>query len=354
MAASLIRPCTNVCSVEWVNRLGLDRSRLVLSGIAFGVVVTAVSTYLVASPTASPTPTMSPVARATPAPTPTTTPTARPTATATRTAEPEPTPPLAAFEDDGRLTVVVLGSDSNAVRRSLGRGSLTDAITVVTVREDGEGLALFSLPRDTTDVELPDGRLWTAKINALASTLGPRMAADTIGSLLGITIDHYVQIDMDDLVQLVDAVGGVTVEVSHTLADAACTIPQGAQHLDGALALCFARHRQTDDDYARAGRHQLLLLALRDAFVARDIDATALLEHLGSLETDIDLGHVERLLKIAEVSASSDAETVVLGPPDYTVFVGIAGPRGWISTPDVAAIRGAVDDVLQDENRDRP
>lgn len=333
----------------WLNRLRLDRSRLAWIGVTLGLAVIAVSAYLVASsPATSPAPTLSPVARATPAPTPTTTPTARPTATATRTAEPEPTPALAAFEDDGRLTVLVLGSDSSAVRRSLGRSSLTDAITVVTVSEDGEGLALFSLPRDTTDVELPDGRLWTAKINALAPTLGPRVAADTVGGLLGITVDHYVQVDMDDLARLVDAVGGVTVEVSHTLADAACTIPPGAQHLDGALALCFARHRQTDDDYARAGRHQLLLLALRDAFVARDIDATALLEGLAGLETDIELGDVERLLELAAVSASSEAERVVLGPPDYTEFVGIAGARGWISTPNVAAIRSAVDAVLQD------
>jgi LCP family protein required for cell wall assembly len=332
-----------------MKRLGRDRPRLVLIGVALGLTVVAITTYLVASsPTASPGPTPSPFARATqpPTPTPTPTPTARPTATAT----PEPTPALAAFEDDGRLTVLVLGSDSSAARRSLGHGSLTDAITVITVREDGEGLALFSLPRDTTDVQLPDGRLWTAKINALAPALGPRVTADTIGGLLGITIDHYVQIDMDGLVQLVDAVGGVTVEVSHVLADSGCTIEPGTQHLDGALALCFARHRKTDDDYARAARHQLLLLALRDAFVAGDVDPTALLGSLATLETDMELDQVGRLLGLAEASAPSEADALVLGPPDYTEFVGLAGPRGWISTPNVAAIRDAVDSALQDEN----
>lgn len=334
-----------------MNRLGLNGSRILLSGGALALAALAVLTYLVASsPTASPAATLSPVARAsqtpTPVPTPTTTPSARPTATA----RPEPTPPLAAFGDDGRLTVLVLGSDSSAARRSLGHGSLTDAITVVTVREDGSGLALFSLPRDTTDVQLPDGRLWTGKINALAPTLGPRVAADTIGGLLGLAIDHYVQIDMDGLVQLVDAVGGVTVEVSHVLADGGCTIPAGTQHLDGALALCFARHRQTDDDYARAARHQLLLLALRDAFVAGDVDPAALLASLATLETDMELEQVGRLLELAEGSASSGADALVLGPPDYTEFVGIAGSRGWISTPNVAAIRAAVDAALEDED----
>lgn len=333
----------------------VSRRGVVTSGVAVGLALVGISAYvLTSSPRPVPTPTASQVARATPAAPATITPTAEPSATATPIPEPPATPPLPAFADDGRLTVLVLGSDSSADRRSLGRVPLTDAITVVTVREDGGGLALFSLPRDTTDVELPDGRLWTAKINELAPTLGPRMAADTIGGLLGIGIDHYIQIDMDDLVRLIDAVGGVTVDVSYTLSDAACTIPPGPQHLDGSLALCFARHRQTDDDYARAGRHQLLLLALRDAMVARDIDPRGLLRSLGTLETDLDLGDVGRLLEIAALSASSEEATVVLGPPEYTEFVGIAGARGWISTPNVAAIRGAVHDALQDQDKDQP
>ena len=332
-----------------MNRLGLNRSRLMLSSGAFALVALAVLTFLVASsPTASPAATSSPVARASQTPTPMPTPTIAPTARPTATATPKPTPPLAAFEDDGRLTVLVLGSDSSAARRARGHGSLTDAITVVTVRADGSGLALFSLPRDTTDVQLPDGRLWTGKINALAPALGPRVGADTIGRLLGLTIDHYVQIDMDGLVQLVDAVGGVTVEVSHVLADAGCTIPPGSQHLDGALALCFARHRQTDDDYARAARHQLLLLALRDALVAGDVDPSALLGSVETLETDMELDEVGRLLGLAVASAPSDADALVLGPPDYTEFVGLAESRGWISTPNTAAIRAAVDAVLED------
>ncbi len=335
-----------------MKRLSPVGLRVVLSGVAVAsLLLIAGATYLAtSSPTPSPSPTASPVARATPMPTPTATPTVRPTPTATPTAEPTPTPPLPAFEDDGRLTVLVLGSDSSAVRRSLGNSPLTDVITVVSVREDGGGVALFSLPRDTTDLELPDGRLWTAKVNALAPALGPRIAADTIGQLLGIRIDHYVQIDMDGLVRLVDAVGGVTVDVSHTLSDAACTIPPGPQHLDGALALCFARHRLTDDDYARAGRHQLLLLALRDAIVTRDIDVAPLVGGLGTLQTDIDLAHLARFLQIAQLSTESDAARVVLGPPEYTEFVGIAGARGWISTPNAGAIRAAVDDALQDGN----
>lgn len=290
------------------------------------------------APTALPTatePTPAPTQRPTPSPVPSQSP--APT--------PMPTPVTAGFED-GRLTVLVLGSDSDAHRAAAGAGGLTDAITVVTVREDGTGLTLISLPRDTADVALPDGSVWTAKLNALAPTLGPEVAQAAIGQLLGVQTDGYVQIDMDDLVRIVDALGGVSVDVSRPLADAGCAIEAGVNHLDGSLALCYARHRQTDDDYARAGRHQVLLLAIRDAIVRSDVDARALIDELGSLQTNLDLSDVGRLVEVAVRTQGTETRHLVLGPPDYTDFVGIAGARGWISTPNVAAIRASVASLL--------
>lgn len=284
------------------------------------------------APSASPSPTATP--RPTPSPTP------RPTAT------PRPTPSPTPVAGDGRLTILVLGSDSSADRAAVGAGGLTDAITVVSVRDDGSGLALVSVPRDTSDVPMPDGTVWTAKINAMAATLGPRATADAIGHLLGVQVDHYVQIDMDDLRGIVDAIGGVTVEVSHRLSDVACTLEPGLNRLDGWLALCYARHRQTDDDYARAGRQQLLLLAIRDGLLGSGIDVSALVSSLRSLQTDLDLAQLDRLVELARRSQGLTAQRLVLGPPDYTLFVGMAGDRGWINTPNVAAIRAAVAAML--------
>jgi len=331
--------------VGWVmtrNRLRLDRNRWWIVGAVVGVAVLLVVWQALSpsaipaaiTPSASPTPTQEPTPSPTPRPSPTVTPSPSPSAT-----------PVAGFED-GRLTVLVLGSDSSAQRAAVGSGGLTDGITVVSVRADGTGLTLVSLPRDTSDVPLPDGSIWTAKLNALAPTLGPEVAADAIGLLLGVQVDNYVQINMDDLVQIVDAVGGVSVEVPRRLSDAGCTIEAGLNRLNGWLALCYARHRQTDDDYARAGRHQLLLLALRDGILASEIDMPSLVAGLGSLQTDVDLTHLDRLVDVARLSQGLEAQRLVLGPPDYTLFFGIAGDRDWISIPNVAAIQSSVTALL--------
>lgn len=245
------------------------------------------------------------------------------------------------------MTLLMLGSDADSHRTAVGTGGLTDAIAVVSVRADGSGLTLVSLPRDTADVPMPDGTLWQGKINAMARTVGLAVTAEAIGHLLGVEIDHYVQVDMDDLGGIVDAIGGVSVDVSHRLSDAACTIEPGINRFDGRLALCYARHRQTDNDYARAGQQQLLLLAILDGLLGSDIDVRALVGSLGSLQTDLDLAQLDYLAHIARLSQGVAPQLLVLGPPDYTVFVGMAGERGWISTPNVAAIQSSVAALLE-------
>ena len=320
-------------------------SRWWIGGVVVGVALLLLMwRALAASPApAAITPSASPTATERP----TQSPSPRPSPTATPSPSPSPTPE-AGFED-GRLTVLVLGSDSSAERAAVRAGGLTDGITVVSVREDGTGLALFSLPRDTSDVPMPDGSIWTAKINALAPTLGAEVAADAIGLLLGVQIDNYVQINMDDLVHIVDAVGGVSIDVPSRLADSSCVIEPGVNQMSGWLALCYARHRQTDDDYARAGRHQLLLLAIRDAMSTNEVDVASLVASLGSLQTNLDLDDLDRLVAMASGSQGLEARRVVLGPPDYTLFVGVAGERGWISTPNVAAIQSTVEELLAAE-----
>ncbi len=294
-----------------------------------------------AAPTASPTPTASP--------SPTPSPTPRPTASPTPTASPSPSPtPLpAAFADD-RVTLLVLGSDSDSGRRARRMGYLTDAITVLSVAADGSNPVLVSLPRDSTDIAMPDGSVWTRKVNEIAPTLGPAAMRDTMSLLLGLPIDYYAMIDMDAFRNLVDAVGGVSVSVPYTLADKRCTIGAGTQNLDGGLALCYARHRALDSDYARGGRHQQLLLALRDQILANGIDVAALAGVIGSVQTDVPASDIPALIDLARSSQQEDVQRVVLAPPTYTTFVGIAGARGWISVPNAAAIRGTLAAIIDD------
>lgn len=340
-------------------RWGTDLAdRRLWAGVAVVVIAVAVLIWLAVAPRppdvatapgsmTPPSGSMSPSAghtsRPTRRPSPTPTASQRPTVAPTATPSPTPTPAAGALAD-GRLTLLVLGSDSDTSRRAAGKSYLTDAITLVSVAADGSRVALFSLPRDSSDIPMPDGSVWGGKANAIAPTLGPAAMRDAMSLLFGVPIDHYAMVDMDGFRQIVDAVGGVSVSTPYALVDKRCAIGPGTHYVDGSLALCFARHRAVDTDYARADRHQQLLLALRDQILANGIDLATLAGAIGSLQTDVPQSDIGHLVELARATAGAEVQRVVFGM-EYMTFAGMAGTRGWISVPNVAAIRSTVSAV---------
>jgi LCP family protein required for cell wall assembly len=210
------------------------------------------------------------------------------------------------------------------------------------VTENGRRLALISLPRDTVDVPLPGGGVWSGKINALSLFRGPATVRDAMALLLGIRIDHYVQLDMDDFRNIIRQLRGIRVRVPYTLRDERCTINKGVYTMRAERALCYARHRYSDSDFARNRRHQQLLLAIRDRMLRHDVNYRGMIRSLGSLRTDVRLDDIGAFADLLRRSRHAKINRLILAPPTYTTFVGLAGSRGWIQVPDVAAIRRAV------------
>lgn len=302
------------------------------------------------SPVATTTP--MPVPTSTPSPTPSPSPTPRPTPTPTPSPTPSPTPvPLDQALLESRLTVMIIGTDSNSRRRRQGADVNTDTMIVASVGADGARIDSVSLPRDTVDVPMPDGSIYGGKINALYRTAGASGLRDAFESLYGIEIDYYAAMNMDDLARIVDAAGGIDVDVPYAFSDGQLgfSIGAGRQHLDGSSALLFSRSRYADGDYARALRQQQVLVALAQKLAdpATDVDLAALVGSLGSLETDVPLDRFPTLLEIGRRAAGAQVVREVLGPPGYALFEGIEpGPRGWVMIPNVPAMRGYVQSVM--------
>ena len=98
---------------------------------------------------------------------------------------------------------------------------------------------------------------------------GPTMLKDTVAAFLGYPIDFYIRVNFDGFREIVDLVGGVDIHVPRPINDPQFPdenygydplhIPAGIVHMDGSLALKFARTRHADSDYARgataANRH---------------------------------------------------------------------------------------------------
>jgi LCP family protein required for cell wall assembly len=168
---------------------------------------------------------------------------------------------------------LIVGSDSRkgltaAQRKQLHTGNdagqRTDTIMLL---HDGSGPSLLmSIPRDSL-VPIPGHG--TTKINAAFAFGGPKLLIQTVESLTRIHIDHYVEIGFGGFVNVVDAVGGITICPNHNMDDklANLHVKKGCQHVDGRVALAYARSRHADPklgDVARGGQQRQVVNAVGD------------------------------------------------------------------------------------------
>jgi LCP family protein required for cell wall assembly len=280
--------------------------------------------------------------------------TASPTPSREPTPTPAPTPtPLDEAMLTSRLTVLVSGVDSDRWREAGGvTETNTDALMVVSLSADQSQLVMMSLPRDTVDIPMPDGSTYRGKINGIERELGIDALRDAVASLLGIEIDAYVQVDMDNFVRLVNTVGGIDVMVETPVVDPnlGLNLQPGPAHLDGSQALYYTRTR-VDLDYARAARQQQVLRALIARYVDPETEWSfqSLLVHLDSLKTDLDLSRLPTLLELGRRAQDAEVIGQVLGPPRFALFQGIEGPeRGWVMIPNVPEMRSYAGSLIPD------
>jgi LCP family protein required for cell wall assembly len=199
---------------------------------------------------------------------------------------------------------------------------------------------------------MADGSTYHSKVNGIAQRLGMPVLRDTMATLLGVPIDRYVRVDMDDFTWMVDAVGGIDVDVQTRISDRILhlSMDPGPAHLDGALALAYSRSR-ADSDYGRARRQGQVMLALLRKWLDPGFGTligSAWL--LGSLQTDIRPEELPTLLEIGRRSAAAQVSDTVLEPPRFSLFVGFEpnSTRGWVMIPDVPAIQAYVREALAD------
>jgi LCP family protein required for cell wall assembly len=151
----------------------------------------------------------------------------------------------------------------------------TDSIILLNMTPRGNRVSLLSIPRDVF-IDTPGyGNRRIGSINVLgeqeAEGQGIDLVRTSINNNFLIRVDNYILLDLDDFVALVDAVGGVDINVPKEIIDdhyetkdgdlITLTFSPGWQHMDGMRALQYARVRGSDDDYHRAARQQQIMNA---------------------------------------------------------------------------------------------
>lgn len=159
-----------------------------------------------------------------------------------------------AFTNKEPFTVLMLGVDERA-----GDKGRSDTIIILTVNPKKNSVKMLSIPRDTrTEIV---GRGSQDKINHAYAFGGVEMSMDTVEKFLDIPIDYYVKMNMEGFQDIVDAVGGVTVNNSLEFTEGQFHFAQGNIDLSGREALAYVRMRKNDPqgDFGRQNRQRQII-----------------------------------------------------------------------------------------------
>ncbi len=164
------------------------------------------------------------------------------------------------------VSVLFIGVDTSE-KRGLETGARSDALMLATLNKEDKSVKLVSIPRDSYVYIRDLG--YETKINHAHSHGGARATIETVEDLLDIPVDYYVRLDFEAFMEVVDALGGIDVDVPYTFSEQdskdrpnAITLQEGLQRLDGEEALALARTRKLDNDIERGKRQQEIMKAI--------------------------------------------------------------------------------------------
>ncbi len=158
------------------------------------------------------------------------------------------------------ISILLLGVDE----RGSDQGR-SDTMIVMTVNPNKDSMIMFNIPRDTRTEII--GKGFDDKINHAYAFGGTKMAVETVENFLEIPINYYIKVNMESFQDIVDAVGGVTVNNRFSFKDGGYNFPEGEIKLDtGKEALAFVRMRKKDPkgDLGRNERQRQVIKGVID------------------------------------------------------------------------------------------
>ncbi|WP_423190004.1 LCP family protein [Alkalibacterium sp. f15] len=232
----------------------------------------------------------------------------------------------ASLKDLQPISFLLLGLDAEGE----GGATRTDSIMIATVNPKKESTKIISIPRDTL-ITLPNSNE-QEKFNAIYPINGIAGLIDFVEDYLTIPISFYATLNFEGLVDLVDAVGGITVDspLSFTVQDSdetadAIVIEEGIQEVNGEEALGFARMRKQDPrgDFGRQDRQRKVIEAVIDELLSFN-SVTNLTPILNAVRPNLQTNMSgQQILTVASnyTDAAKSIESVELsGAAEYVYF----------------------------------
>lgn len=271
--------------------------------------------------------------------------------------------PLPNWQKKERVNILLLGIDEREGQHGPWR---TDTMIVLTLDPENMTVGMLSIPRDLW-VLIPgygENRINTAHyLGDLKKHPGggPALAIKTVQYNLGIPIHYYVRVNFSGFVKAIDTIGGIDIYVEKEIYDPKYPdnaygyeplyIPAGLQHMDGELALKYARTRHSGSDFDRLRRQQQIIMAVRDKVLRLDLlpqllpKLPELLKTVGdAVQTDLQL---DEMLNLVQLASQIDDEHIKTAVIDSSMTVDTTTPNGaQVLVPIRDEIRAVVDEIF--------
>jgi LCP family protein required for cell wall assembly len=263
------------------------------------------------------------------------------------------------WQGTDRINILLLGIDKRDDEPI--SGTRSDTMMLASIDPVTKSAALVSIPRDMW-VRIPGCTAREGctggqqRINVAHAVGGPELSVQTVSSQFGVPIQFYARVDFRGFEQLIDAVGGVVIDVDWPVKDDEYPTADygyqriyfgpGPQLMDGASALEYARSRHGTSDFARAGRQQKVLVSLRNRalqlnMLSRAPDLVGIVQK--SLSTDMSPVQMLALAKLLSQIDRDRIDNLVIDASYVTPFRGPDGAD--LLQPNVAMIKRAIDNA---------
>ena len=244
-----------------------------------------------------------------------------------------------------RINILLLGED----RRPSEQGpSRTDTIILISVEPNFKTVSMLSIPRDLW-VPIPgygEGRINTANIIGEKNGYpggGPALAKKTVQYNFGVPVHYYVKINFEGFKRIIDLIGGIDIYVEKEINDPTYPaydgygyeplyIPAGWHHMNGDLALKYARTRHGSSDFDRLRRQQQIIMAVRERVMSLDLIPKLLpkLPELAqsfsdSIQTDIPM---DVILELAAIAREIEPQNIKRAVIDSSMCLSTVTPAG--------------------------
>lgn len=243
-----------------------------------------------------------------------------------------------------KSTIMIMGVDQRD--DDVGR---SDTLMIAAIDPKLDQASLLSIPRDTRVKIKGNG---FDKINAAYAYGGHKLTQDTVEKFLGVPMDHYIIINIQAFQRIIDAFGGIDIDVEKRMyysdpwddeGGLLIDLHPGMQHMDGKTAITYVRYRDEEGDIGRIYRQQKFMKAIMDKLTSPSIIPqipTIISEISKSVKTDLSIREMLEFAGTLRESQKNGLKTdMVPGRPLY-----IEGISYWI--PDISKLRNTLAENL--------